>query len=67
MGKSGDRVQTAVATPVKYLKDASTIATFKESIIYLTKIGFKLVLNIIDNVWSSPRKEKNRKPQRGKI
>ena len=46
-----------LATPVKYLTDTSTIATFKEKITYLTKRGFKLVFNIIYNVASKAVKK----------
>jgi hypothetical protein len=41
-----------LATPVKDGKDETTIATFEANIQYLTKRGFKPVLNIIDNVAS---------------
>jgi hypothetical protein len=41
-----------LATPVKDGKEETTIATFEEKIQYLTKRGFKPVLNIIDNVAS---------------
>ena len=39
-----------LATPVKNVKDESTVATFKDNIAYLTKGGFKPFFNIIYNV-----------------
>ena len=44
-------------TPVKDLIYTSTIATLKEKITYLKKIGFKPVFNIIDNIDSKAVKK----------
>ena len=46
-----------LSTLVKYLKDTSTIEKLKLNITYLTKGGFKPVLNIIDNVASKAVKK----------
>ena len=39
-----------LATPVKNVKDESTVSTFKDNIAYLKKGGFKPFFNIIDDV-----------------
>ena len=46
-----------IATPVKYLTNTSTIATFKEKIAYITKRGFKPEFIIIYNVASTAVKK----------
>ena len=41
-----------LATPVKNMSEETTVSCFKQNIAYLTKRGFKPILNIIDNVAS---------------
>ena len=46
-----DWISNAIlATPIKEAKSETIVDFFKHNIIYLEKIGFKLVYNIIDNV-----------------
>ena len=41
-----------LATPVKNISEETIVSCFKQNIAYLTKRGFKPILNIIDNVAS---------------
>ena len=41
-----------LATPVKNMAEEKIVGCFKQKITYLTKRGFKAILNIIDNVAS---------------
>ena len=47
-----------LATPVKNLKNETTVAAFKTNIEYLKKRNFKPVFNIIDNVATKAEKLK---------
>ena len=48
----GCTTNAIIATPVKNMKEEKIVGCFKQNIEYLSKRGFKLVLNIIDNVVS---------------